>query len=187
MQTRKLQNELDKLRSSLDRTEPTEREIQVVERLKELLDQEEVMWRQRSHVQWLAAGDRNTRFFHLRASQRRKKNRVSELKREDDSIATDEIELGDMATKFYRELYTSEEVQGMDEVLASVPVKVSELMNNMLDAPFDPVEVKTALFEMYPTKAPGPDGFPAHFFQRNWDLCGGRSDKVSVAGVIRRG
>jgi hypothetical protein len=25
---------------------------------------------------------------------------------------------------------------------------------------------------MFPTKSPGPDGFPAHFFQRNWDICG---------------
>jgi len=25
---------------------------------------------------------------------------------------------------------------------------------------------------MSPLKAPGPDGYPAHFFQRNWDMCG---------------
>jgi hypothetical protein len=34
----------------------------------------------------------------------------------------------------------------------------------MLDAPFEMKEVKAALFEMFPTKAPSPDGFPAHFF-----------------------
>jgi hypothetical protein len=34
------------------------------------------------------------------------------------------------------------------------------------------MEVKNALFQMFPTKTPGLDGFPAHFFQRHWDVCG---------------
>jgi hypothetical protein len=31
-------------------------------------------------------------------------------------------------------------------------------------------EVSDALFQIGPLKAPGPDGFPARFYQRNWDV-----------------
>uniref|UniRef100_A0A8R7QWR5 Reverse transcriptase domain-containing protein n=1 Tax=Triticum urartu TaxID=4572 RepID=A0A8R7QWR5_TRIUA len=34
---------------------------------------------------------------------------------------------------------------------------------------------------MFPIKAPGPDGYPAHFFQHHWDTCG---DDVTKA-VLR--
>ena len=56
--------------------------------------------------------------------------------------------------------------------MAHVPVKVMAGMNDILCAPYMNEEVKVALFQMFPTKAPGPDGFPAHFYQRHWSLCG---------------
>jgi hypothetical protein len=48
-----------------------------------LLEQEEIHWLQRSRVNWLSQGDKNTRFFHQFASARRKKNMIKRLK--DDS------------------------------------------------------------------------------------------------------
>ena len=51
-------------------------------------------------------------------------------------------------------------------------------MNASLCAPYTNEEVKQALFQMFPTKSPGPDGFPAHFFQKNWDVCGEEVTKV---------
>jgi hypothetical protein len=45
-------------------------------------------------------------------------------------------------------------------------------MNSTLESPLSKEEIKATLFQMFPTKAPGPDGYPAHFFQRHWDLCG---------------
>lgn len=66
-------------------------------------------------------------------------------------------------------------------VLDTVPVKVTLAMNEGLIAPFSNCEVKEALFQMFPTKAPGSAGFPTHFFQRHWELCGA---KVTTA-VLR--
>lgn len=37
---------------------------------------------------------------------------------------------------------------------------------------------------MFPTKAPGPDGFPTHFFQRHWDIYGASVTKA-ILGIVR--
>jgi hypothetical protein len=176
-----LQRELAEQRSRLGRTGPSYEETKIVERLAELLSREEVMWRQRSQIQWLSEGDRNTSFFHLRACQRKRRNKISELTKQDGIVLSDEGEMGRAANDFYQHLYASEGVANMDQVLNCVPRRVGEAMNRKLDAPFSAKEVKDALFEMYPTKVPGPDGFPAHFFQRHWDVCG---EEVTLSVLI---
>lgn len=44
--------------------------------------------------------------------------------------------------------------------------------NNSLSLPFTKDEVKTTLFDLNPSKAPGPDGFTALFYQNAWDIIG---------------
>jgi hypothetical protein len=42
-------------------------------------------------------------------------------------------------------------------------------MNTGLYKEFTSEEISNALFQIGPIKAPGPDGFPARFFQKNWN------------------
>ena len=57
----------------------------------------------------------------------------------------------------------------MQEVLETAPAKVTADMRARLDAVYTEEEVKKALFQMYPTKAPGPDGFTSEFLRACWD------------------
>jgi hypothetical protein len=64
-----------------------------------------------------------------------------------------------MTTKFYEKLYAAEGTIGMEEVLSHIPTKVDGFMNRKLNATYTKDEVKVALFQMFPTKAPGLAGF----------------------------
>src|SRR5438128_12525660 len=85
-----------------------------------------------------------------------------------------------MTSNFFEQLYESKGTIGIEEVLSHVPVKVNSEMNGILTAQYTEEEVKCSLFQMFPTKAPGPDGFPAHFFQKHWSLCGKEVTQIVI-------
>ena len=130
----------------------------------ELIHHEEVFWRQWPRSLWLSAGDKNTRFFHQRASQRTKKNTIDGLYNENGVWQTDEGRVFAIAERYYAELFKAQSHTNMDWVLDDVDKVVTNEMVQFLNQPYSKENVRRALFSMHPSKSPGPDGMSLFFF-----------------------
>ncbi|KAK9911160.1 hypothetical protein M0R45_035082 [Rubus argutus] len=146
---------------------------QLESQLSELQDKEEVLWRQRSRITWLQLGDRNTRFFHERASGRT----IHGLFDSQGIWQTDSDVIGHLFCDYFAGLFTKIGGILMERVLSSVLPLVSPEMNTMLLQPFERKDLEFSLFRMQPSKSPGVDGMSALFFQRYWSFIG---DEVST-------
>jgi hypothetical protein len=140
----------------------------ITDRMNELLYREEMMWLQRSRLTWLKEGDRNTKYFHSKAVWRSRKNRIRKLIGDDGVTYEDVSTLHQMATNYFQNLFTADDSLDPSPVIELLEPCISEGTNESLCAEFSDKEISDALFQIGPLKAPGPDGFPARFFQRNW-------------------
>ena len=59
-------------------------------------------------------------------------------------------------------------------------------MNNFLTLPYTALEVKEVVFRLGPTKAPTPDGIPALFYQKHWEIVGEDIIKASLHFLSNR-
>ncbi|XP_042968979.1 uncharacterized protein LOC122301650 [Carya illinoinensis] len=121
---------------------------------------------------WLKNGDRNTKFFHRAASQRKKANEIQNIKREDGSVACSREDIFDIFNRHYKSLFSTSQLDKIADCLKYVEKRVDEHMNRHLTREFTAEEVRTTLFQTNPLGSPGLDGFSAIFFQKHWDIVG---------------
>ncbi|KAL5864544.1 hypothetical protein ACOSQ3_002058 [Xanthoceras sorbifolium] len=122
--------------------------------------EDERYWRQRSRALWLKSGDKNTIFFHARASQRRKRNRILGLFDGGGVWHENEEEIEGVISDYYENLFYSSRpfFSDLGRVLSAVQRKVLVEMNQSLVAKFTLEAIRLALKQMAHLKAPGSDG-----------------------------
>jgi hypothetical protein len=123
-------------------------------------------------VEWLQEGDLNTSFFQARATTRRRVNKIKYLLRDDGNKCENQFEIKRTVHTFYKDLFTSEPHVDANKVLELTPIRIDQATNEALCKSYTNEEIREVLFQMGPTKAPGPDGFPAMFYQKHLTILG---------------
>lgn len=142
----------------------------IKQQIDSLWKQEEAFWGQRSRLKWIQCGDRNSKFFHATTIQRRGRNRILRLKKEDGSWVEGQENLFEEIIEHYRVVYHAGLQQNTDFCLSHVPDLVSDEMNFQLTKPVSQEEIKRAVFGLGALKAPGPDGLNGMFYQKHWEV-----------------
>ncbi|CAN1829772.1 LINE-1 retrotransposable element ORF2 protein [Linum perenne] len=131
---------------------------------------EESYWCQRAEVNWLKLGDKNTKFFHAATVQRRKRNMITRLKDQNGEWIDETVELERHISAFYMDLFKDERRVTDLSAMRDYPTVIQSDIRYKLEGPVTEMEIKSAVFQMGPTKSPGPDGYPGCFFQRHWNV-----------------
>ncbi|XP_031103194.1 uncharacterized protein LOC116006838 [Ipomoea triloba] len=141
--------------------------------------------------EWIASGDRNTKFYHAATKIKKASTRRHTLTDANGNPLTDEVLIENVIQDYFTKIFTRE-----DEVDLSCtphgcfPVLREEVWT-CFNAAVSLEETRVALFDMSPLKAPGPDGFHAKFYQKAWQVVGGsvfkQVEQFMMSGNIEEG
>lgn len=152
---------------SLNDHEIEERQIAQSE-LWDWLKKKEAYWAQNSRSKWLKEGDKNTKYFHALASNRKRKNCITSLTTNGliiDDPAGIQSEAVNFFKKIFHEDYSTRPIfEGLNFRTLSSDQAAS------LIAPFSRDEIDAAVDSCNSRKAPGPDGYNFHFIKSAWEV-----------------
>ena len=147
----------------------------LIGQMEERWKQEEILWRQKSKVDWLRQGERNTKFFHQEMIQRRQRNRIFSIKDEARTRVTQHEEIEQVLVKHFKELLTEPNVdrgEAIERICKEIWSRFTREKNQALMRAATLEEVEEVVKGMKKNKAPGPDGFTVEFYEAGWDFLG---------------
>ncbi|KAH7856701.1 hypothetical protein Vadar_004459 [Vaccinium darrowii] len=104
----------------------------IKEELEITLLKEEMYQHQRSRLNWILYGDRNTSLFHATVIQRRQRNQLSKIKDSDGSWISKENEINDHLYDYFSSLFKSSGSRNFDSLLQKVDCYIIDEMNKGL-------------------------------------------------------
>ena len=133
--------------------------------------------RLRSRLKWKQKGDQCTKEFFKAHKARSSASHITALEDISGQVHTNQSAIGEICQANYQRLYlarvaTAETVAAEAVALECVQDCVPSDMKTELKQPLSLAELKQAVDEMKPGKAPGPDGTILEFYKQFWECIG---------------
>eukprot|EP00253_Pinus_taeda_P035515 PITA_35515 len=151
--------------------ERKQEEGRVLNQLEERRKQEEILRKQKSRVQWLREGERNTKFFHKARVQHRQRNKIFSIKNQEGKQVLQHEEIEKVLVYHFKDILREPQTNRSDaiaKISSEIPNVVTRDQNLALMRKITMEEVEDIVRNMKRNKAPGPDGYTVEFFQAGW-------------------
>ena len=132
------------------------------------MNRQERYWRQLSRCKIIREGDRNTKYFHLKATMRRQRNCIDKLMINGEEV-TDVNEIKREIIGYFKDLYSKQ--QGTTFDISQLGFnQLSQAEHDRLERAVTREEIVEAIASCDPSKAPGYDGFNLKCIKKMWPV-----------------
>jgi hypothetical protein len=183
----KIIDNLDKKAETLPLNEEERISMRVAnETLAKLRRSEESKWAQRAKIKHIQEGGDNTKYFHLIANGKNRRKKIFQLEQVEGTIVGQE-NLKLYISEYYKKLFgppmdnSCVMIESMNQDITQISVEENECLTK----DFTETEIFEAIMQMKKNKAPGPDGFPAEFYQTFWEII--KMDMLDMFVSFQRG
>jgi len=150
-----------------------EQEKSLTQQWNDRCKQEEILWTQKSRIQWLKEGEKNTRFFHRSALDYRSANRILEMRNREWEPVKNHNDTSALLREHFQAIAQepqSNREEAIKELLKAVPKSINSDQNWALCREITMEEVEEAVRSMPNDKSPRPDGFTINFYKACWHI-----------------